>query len=146
MLSKPERRRLHDIELSTRQENQAADPRQMVRVFLQRGTKALEDGNYDDAALNFDRATQLEEDNATAWYNLALSCSGSSRLRSRGLSAIAKACELDKMNGEYHKLAGQLFAEGDMPLRAERYYRQALEWLGNDPDVQRAISEMKKQK
>lgn len=147
VLSKPERRRIHDLELSApKAGEQSADPRQMVRVFLQRGQKALNDGNTREAALNFERATQLQDDNATAWYNLAVASAPHQRLRSKGLAAIAKACELDKMNGEYHKLAGQLFEQGGMPLRAERYYRQARKWLGDDPDVQQALSNLKKRK
>lgn len=147
VLSNDERRRLHDLELSAPQvQTQGADPKQMVQVFLQRGSKALAEGASREAALNFERATQLDENHAVAWYQLAVACSPHSRLRSKGLAAIAKACELDKMNGEYHKLAGQLFEQGEMPLRAERYYRQALRWLGEDPEVVQAMTRLKKRK
>ena len=148
VLSNPERRRRHDMEVVTASApaQQAADPRQTARTFMQRGTRAYREGRFRDAALEFERATAVDADNATAWYNLALAASRDSGLRSKALSAAAKACELDKMNVNYLKFAGKLFVEGGMPLRAERYYRQALRWAADDSDLLAAIDRLKKAK
>jgi Tfp pilus assembly protein PilF len=63
---------------------------------------------------------------------LALAYVGYNRQLPKALNAIAKACELDKINPKYLKLAGRLFAEGGMPRRAERYYRDALQWAPDE--------------
>src|SRR6202035_951938 len=52
VLSDPERRRSHDRELARPQE--ISDPRQLVRVYLQRGIRAYKEKNYFEAADNFD--------------------------------------------------------------------------------------------
>ncbi len=144
VLTNPERRRRHDLELSAPAGQSAADPRHLVRMLLQRGSQALRDGSHREAAANFERATQLEEGNSVAWQSLALALAEAPEARSRALSAIARACEIDTMNGGYHKLAGKLFADAGMPLRAERYYRQALEWLGDDPEIRQELARLKK--
>lgn len=147
VLSNPERRRLHDIEVSQPTPSAfAASPKQTVRGFMQRGSRAYREGRYAEAALEFERATAVEAGNATAWYNFALAASREPKLRSKALSAIAKACELDRMNVNYHKLAGKLFVEAGMPLRAERYYRQALQWAGQDKEIHAALERLKRSK
>lgn len=147
VLYNPERRRVHDMELSSRQvKQQAADPSQLMKVYMGRGIKAYREKKYIEAAENFDRATKTEESNAQAWHYLALACSQSPRWRGRALAAIAQACEVDKMNAEYHKLAGRLFTEAGMPLRAEKYLRSALEWGGPDAEVEDQLRKLKKGK
>ena len=145
VLTDAERRRLHDQELANPTPSRSAgDPRQMAKVFMQRGGKAYREGDYREAAAEFDRATRADVESATAWYNLALASARIDSQRSQSLSAIAKACELDRMNGTYLKLAGRLFTEGGMPLRAEGYYKSALRWLRDDPEVTEALARLKK--
>jgi curved DNA-binding protein CbpA len=147
VLSNPERRRLHDIEVTTPTPSSSAmSPKQTVRSFLQRGSRAYREGRYSEAALEFERATAVDGDNATAWYNLALAASRDPSLRSKALSAVARATELDRMNVTYHKLAGKLFVEAGMPLRAERYYRRALQWAEQDAEVHAALERLKRSK
>lgn len=148
ILSNPERRRQHDRELEQPESAQtrAADPQHLARVYLQRGAKAYREKKYFEAAESFDRATKVDPKNAMAWYNLAMACSHQKRWQSRAMSAIAKACELEKMNGQYFKAAGKLFAHGNMRLRAEKYYRLALQWCGEDPEILAALEELKKKK
>lgn len=144
VLSNPDRRRQHDIEVTRPETNrQLTDNRTLARSHLQRGTKAYHERDYVAAVESFDRATRIDPEDAEGWYRLGLACSHEAKYRSQGLSAIAKACEIDKMNGKYLKQAGKLFAANGMPLRAERYYRQALKWLGDDAEVQAAISRLK---
>lgn len=147
VLSNPKRRRLHDIEVSQPTPSAfAASPKQTLRGFMQRGSRAFREGRYSDAAMEFERATSVEDGNATAWYNLALAASRDPKLRSKALSAVAKACELDRMNVTYQKLAGKLFVEAGMPLRAERYYRQALQWAGQDKEIHAALERLRRSK
>ena len=147
ILFNPERRRLHDLELAQGQpSNQAADPGQLMRVYLSRGIKAYKERNYAVAAENFDRATLQEPTNAQAWYYMALVCNQNPKWRSRGLKAIAKACEIDTMNAQYHKTAGKMFHKAGMAIRSERYYRSALQWGGPDPEIDEALHDLKRSK
>ena len=43
------------------------------------------------------------------------------------------------MNVSYLKLAGALFAEADLFAQAAKYYRSALDWGGEDPDIKTAF-------
>ncbi len=141
VLSDPSRRRQHDLEVD-RPEATSADPRQLARVYLQRGIKAYKEKNFFEAADNFDRATKADESSAQAWHHLALACSQQGKWLDRALEAVEQACRLDPMNAAYHKLAGRLAAgAADMP-RAEQHYRAALTWGGDDPVVQRALDEL----
>jgi DnaJ-class molecular chaperone len=145
ILSSPERRRRHDVELA-RPQSQArqSDPKHVAKSFLAQGTRAYRNREFDRAIEDFERATKVDEANAVAWNGLALASYHRGGSMSRAMSAIARACELDKMNLKYLKLAGRLFAEGGMPLRAERYYRQALKWSGDDPEIREALQRLKK--
>ena len=145
VLSDPERRRLHDLELARPQvQRQAADPGQLARVYLQRGSKAYREKNYLEAAENFDRASKAQPDNAKAWHHLALACSHQRRWLSRATAAIARACELEPMNPDYLKLAGRIFESAEMFLRAEQYYNESLQWGGEDPAVAERLDELRK--
>lgn len=146
VLSSPERRRRHDVELAKPEAAaRLADPKHVAKSFLAQGTRFYRGREFDRAMEEFERATKVDESNAVAWNGLALASYHRGGAMSRAMSAIAKACELDKMNLKYLKLAGRLFAEGGMPLRAERYYRQALKWSGDDdPEVSEALERLKK--
>lgn len=145
VLSNPELRRRHDLDLARPQaKSQAADPAQLARVYMQRGVKAYKEGNYLQAAESFDRATQARPDNAKAWHHLALACSHQRRWLSRATTAVAQACELEPMNANYLKLAGRIFESAGMTLRAEQYYNQSLKWGGDDPEVERRLAELRK--
>lgn len=145
VLSNPELRRRHDLELARPQvQKQGADPAQLARVYLQRGVKAYKEGNYLQAAESFDRAAQSQPDNAKAWHHLALACSRQRRWLSRATNAVAKACELEPMNAGYLKLAGRIFESAGMTLRAEQYYNESLKWGGEDPEVEHRLAELRK--
>jgi curved DNA-binding protein CbpA len=147
VLGDAERRRLHDLELA-RPELQARTPAEdgahMAKLFVQRGIKAYKETKYVEAADNFDRATKSDPDNPQAWHHLALACSHYQRFQARALAAITKACEIEKMNPGYLKLAGKLFAAAGMTARAERYYNEALTWGGEDAAVRQALEELTK--
>lgn len=145
ILSNPQRRRQYDQELGRAATvRDGIDHAQLLRVYLQRGIKAYKAKNYFEAAENFNRATKADPQSAQAWHHLALACSHQRRWLSRALTAIAKACELEPMNPSYLKLAGELFARADMPLRAEQYLQKALEWGGDDPAITRALEALRR--
>ncbi|MDP9122100.1 MAG: DnaJ domain-containing protein [Acidobacteriota bacterium] len=144
ILSDPDRRRVHDFELSRprRPGDTASDPKQLARTYLQRGVKAYHERNLVEAAENFDRATRSDPDNAQAWYNLALTCSQNTPWLAQAAKAIARACELEPMNVGYHKHAGRIFALAGKPELAASHYRKAIEWGENDPAVLQALEDL----
>lgn len=142
MLSDPERRRQHDMDLSRRQEPSTQDPRQVSRIYLQRGVRAYRDRNFVEAAEAFDRATATDPTNAQAWHHLAQTCSQNQVWLPRAMAAIERACELEPMNAAYLKQAGRILAQAGRNERAAEYYRKAIEWGETDPAVYRALDEL----
>lgn len=140
VLSDSSQRRDHDRELARPVESaQAADARNLGRAYLQRGIKAYRERDFAAAVEHFDAAVQEDRGNAQAWHHLALACSQASGQLARALVAIERACQLAPMNPGYLKLAGRLAAEnGDME-KAERFYREAINWGGDDPQVAAAL-------
>lgn len=136
VLSNPERRRQHDLELArpSRTTVQGSDPKQLARVYSKRGARVFHEGRPAEATELFERATQIDPQHAAHWHSLAIAYEKVGRSPQKAMSAIAKACELDRINAKYLKVAGRLFAEGGMPRRAERYYREALRWTEEDDD------------
>ncbi|HET6345535.1 MAG TPA: DnaJ domain-containing protein [Myxococcota bacterium] len=143
VLSDPERRRRHDVELIRPDESSAAvDPRQLFKVYLQRGVKAYKEKNYLEAASNFDLATQADPRNGQAWHHLAQACSQQRNWLPRAVDAIERACQLEPMNSAYLKQAGRILALTGQSERALQYYRKALQWGEDDLNVRQAIDEL----
>jgi curved DNA-binding protein CbpA len=142
VLSSPARRRDHDLELMRPPPTTGRDPAQEARVYLQRGAKAFKAKSYTEAAENFDRATQVDPGNSLAWHHLARACREQSRWLPRAAAAIVRACELEPMRAEYHKLAGEILAQAGQKEKAARHYRQALQWGGIDSEVEAALEEL----
>lgn len=141
VLSDPELRRQHDMDLARRQET-PSDPKQVARVYLQRGVKAYREKNLVEAADNFDRATRADPASAQAWYNLALTCSQNPSWVARATAAIDRACELEPMNPTYWKVAGRILAMGGSAEKAVAAYRKAIDWGEDDPAIHRALEEL----
>jgi curved DNA-binding protein CbpA len=144
VLFSADRRRQYDASLVRPATSQGSDQTQLAKVFLQRGIKAYRDGNYLDAADNFDRATKAEPINAQAWHHLALACSHQERWMQKAAEAIVQACRLAPMKPEYAKLAGRIHAGLGMLAEAEQYYNRALNWGGDDPAVREALEDLRK--
>src|SRR5262249_41225634 len=137
VLVDPARRRNHDLELARPEPGATgADPRQLAKVYLQRGIKAYKEKNNFEAADSFARATQADPGNAQAWHHLALACSQQASWLPRAVEAIERACELVPMNAGYRKLAGKIAVLAGQPEAAERHYRAALEWGEDDPAIE----------
>ncbi|NJL27800.1 MAG: DnaJ domain-containing protein [Thermoanaerobaculia bacterium] len=138
-LSDPVRRRQHDLELDRPTQTQY-DPQQVEKVYLSRGARAYKQGNFLEAADNFDRATQAAPGNAQAWHHLALAASREKRWWPKAQEAIERACQLAPDNLAYQKLAGKIFAQSGMTVRAKQYYNHALRLGGPDPAIRKALA------
>lgn len=151
VLSDPERRRLHDAELLDGRRGAPAtgaeggrglDPREVARAWLGRGVKAYRERRFAEAAEAFEQATRALPDDARGWYNLSLAASQEERWRERALVAIRRACEIEPMNVTYLRAAGRLAARGGDLDEALRWYRQALEWSAEDPEIRAERDEL----
>lgn len=145
VLTHPERRRRHDLELARPATPVADQQAEVSQVYLRRGVKAYKEQKFYEAAENFDRATREEAGNAQAWYYLALACARQRRLLPRATKAVAKACELEPMNPTYLELAGRLFARSGLAVKAIDYFREALNWGGDEGEIQRALEELNRE-
>jgi curved DNA-binding protein CbpA len=141
VLTDPERRRQHDLELERRQPA-VSDPKQVARVYLQRGIKAYRERNLVEAADYFERATRSDPDSAMAWYNLGMVCCQNPNWLGRAVPAIERACELEPMNAGYWKQAGRILALAGRNERALAAYRKAIDWGDDDPLVQSAVDDL----
>ena len=140
VLHDPDRRRQHDLELA--RPTDANDPRQVARLYMQRGVKSYKEKSFLDAADNFDRATKADPNNAQAWHHLAQASSQQESWLPRAVAAIERACELEPMNPSYLKQAGRILALAGQADKARDFYRRALQWGEDDPAVHRALEEL----
>ena len=142
VLTDPIRRRQHDLDLDRPSRQAVHDPKEVVRVYLNRGIRAFKKHNLAEAAGNFSRATEAAPDSYQAWHHLALTCVREKRWLPRAQEAIVKACELRPDHVPYLKLAGKIFARSGMTARAKQYYNQALRVGGPDFAVSKALKEL----
>lgn len=144
VLHDAERRRLFDQELAMKsQPTEAGGSTQAARVYVRRGVEALKKKHYQEASKNFELATQEDPSDAQAWHYLATIYGRRSSLMNKGLAASAKACELEPMNAEYLRQAGDFAAKAGMTARAIKYYHDALTFGGEDPEVRLAINQLR---
>ncbi len=144
VLSNPDRRRQHDVELARPELGVNADTQRLLRFHLEAGVQFYRDGNFAQAVESFERATQADAKSHQAWHHLAQAAAQHPRHRAKAVSAIVRACELNGMNPSYLKLAGRLHAEAGQLEAAERYYNEAITWGGEDPVVSKALEEIRK--
>ena len=145
VLSNPARRREHDASLARPAAGSSSGgDDELFRVYMHRGVKAYKERNFSASADNFDRASKIAPDNAKAFFHLALACGQERRWLARSLVAIRRACELDAFNAKYAKLAGKLHAQAGNFDQAEHYYLEAQKWGGEDPSVEEALAEVRK--
>lgn len=140
-LVNPETRRSHDMELRQPKKG-GVDPGDASKVYLQRGVKAYKGKNYREAADNFRRAAESDPENGMAWHHYARACSQDSRYLDQAKRAIEEACRLEPMKVQYLKLAGEIFRRAGDNEKAVRYYRQAVQWGGEEPEIQEALAEL----
>lgn len=147
VLVDPERRRHYDQEMAQRTTSaETAGSGQAARVYIKRGVEAYKKKNYPQAVEFFEHATQESPADAQAWYYLARALNHRTAWLSRALAAAAKASDLESMNATYLKLAGELASQAGMTSRAERYLQNALTFGGDDPEVQLALEQVRRNK
>ena len=117
---------------------------QAARVYLRRGIEAYKGKRFQEAATNLEQATQEDPSDPQAWYYLALVYGQRTSWLSKGLAAASKACELDSSNATYLKQAGKMADQAGMSSRALKYYRDALTFGGEDPEVRMALKKLRK--
>ncbi len=145
ILHDPKRRHQYDQEMELRSRVPTRDvSSEAAREYLRRGLEAMKKKRYQEAATNLEQATEVDPKDPQAWYYLAQVYSQRQSLLSRALAAAARACELDPANPDYLKQAGRLAAEGGMTARAAKYYRDALTFGGDDPELRAALKALKK--
>lgn len=145
VLLDPERRRLFDQELELKSKAPARDVEaQAARVYIRRGVEAFKKKHYREAAENFEQATREDPGDPQAWHYLARVSSQRASWLSRGLAAATKAAELEPMNPIYLKQAGSMAAQAGLTAKALKYYRDALTFGGEDPEVQAALKALRK--
>lgn len=145
VLTDPDRRRQHDAELARPEAAPAVqgDPRaDLVRAHMARGVRAYKSGDYRAAVASFEEATAADPKNAQAWHHLALAAGRTSLVRSKGLPAAERACELEPMRSSYLALAGRLFGHAGQTRKAIHYYQEALKWGGDEERIRRALDEL----
>ena len=138
VLADAERRRKHDVDL-VRPEESVSDPRQLFKIYLQRGVKAYKEKNYLEAASNFDLATQADPKSGQAWHHLAQACSQQRNWLPRAVDAIDRACQIEPMNSGYLKQAGRILALTGQTEKAIQFYRKALQWGDDDATIRQAL-------
>jgi curved DNA-binding protein CbpA len=146
VLTNASRRRDHDFELAQHKnlDRRGQDGDRVAAAYMQRGTKAYRERNWVQAADSFHRATEVQPQNARAFYLLALSCTQNRRFKQQAVNAISRACELEPMNVEYLTLGGRILADAGLAARAEKFYTSALRWGGPDPAIEEALQKLRK--
>ena len=145
VLSDPERRRQHDLELTRPDASGGgSDSARLLRFHMEAGVQFYRDGNLAQAGEAFERAIEADPKSAPAWHHLAQTLTAQRRNLPRAVEAVARACEIQGMNANYLKLAGRLHAEAGLLDKAEHYYNEAIVWGGEDPVVTKALDELRK--
>jgi len=145
VLSDPDRRRQHDMELSRPDvSGGGSDSARLLRFHMEAGVRYYREGNLAQAAEAFERAIEADPKSAPAWHHLAQTLTAQHRNPSRAVEAVARACELQGMNPSYLRLAGRLHAEAGLLDKAEHYYNEAIVWGGEDPAVSKALEDLRK--
>jgi curved DNA-binding protein CbpA len=139
------RRLQYDKETEERSKSPTEDVRsQAARVYLRRGVEAFNKKRYKEAATNLEQATHEDASDPESWYYLAQVYGQRTSWLSEGLAAASKACELEPSNPDFLKQAGKMAALAGMAGRALKYYRDALTYGGEDPEVRAAIKGLRK--
>ena len=144
VLKDPARRRKVDQLLAQPQGAQASEAAKVSQAYLTRGIEAYQQKRFPEALDFCTRASEQDPDNARAWYYLAMIRGRQERWTREAVEAISKACQLEAMNPSYLKLAGRLHLLAGMTQKSKKFYTEALNWGGDDPEVLKALDQLEK--
>lgn len=140
ILMDSERRRQVDSQLAVSSaDGVQSHSSEAARVYVSRGVKSLKSGELSQAIDNFEMATREDPENASGWFHLSSAYAQRPGGKIRAREAIAKACQIDSMNAVYLKAAGKAFDEAGIHAQAAKYYKEALDWGGEDAEVRSAF-------
>jgi len=139
VLTDPERRRELDAQLSRPSAEAGGSFKEAARVYASRGMEALRSGDLTQAIKNLERATQEDPSFARGWYQLGQAFLKRPGGRAKARAALARACELEPMNAAFLKEAGKAFSGGGMHAEAAKFFKEALDWGGEDADTRTAF-------
>jgi curved DNA-binding protein CbpA len=143
-LSDIERRRQHDLELAQPTGSSDSDKAQVSKLYVLRAKEEVEKGNHQLAVQYLEVATKEDEQNHSAWFELAKVLLENRRALPRARLAITRACELQPIEPDYLRLAGDLFADSGMQDRAEDYYQRALDWGGSNATIEEKLKSLRR--
>ena len=144
VLKDPERRRKFDHVMAQPQGAKASEATLVSKAYLTRGIEAYQQKRFPEAMDMCTRASEQDPDNAKAWYYLAMIRGRQERWIREAVQAITRACELEGMNPTYLKLSGRLHLLAGLNQKAKKFYNEALNWGGDDPEVLDALSKLDK--
>ena len=143
VLTNPEKKKQHDAELSSNISRGTADLAQVGKVYLAKGVKAFKEGDIRAAYENFDMAVKHNPQDGKAFHYLALAAERIPSMMRQAAQAIETAIARESHNATYLKDAGRIFRRANLPLKAERYYEEALKWDPDNIEIQNALAELR---
>jgi curved DNA-binding protein CbpA len=146
ILSNPNRRKQHDMELQAGSGKAPSDPAQVAKAYLAIGVKAYKEGDFTTACANFDLAAKHAPQDAKSHHYLALACSKSPSGLRQAVQAIERAVQLEPYNPLFLKDAGVIARRAGLVAKAERYFEEALKWDAENFDIQTALAEIRQSK
>lgn len=139
LLRDRERRRLLDSELARPSMTQQGSSQEAARVFISRGLESLRGGDVSGAIENLEQATREDPDSGKAWYSLGMASQKRPGGLGRARASLVKACELEPMNAVYLEEAARAFDQSEMYAEAAKFYKEALDWGGENADIRAAF-------
>ena len=139
VLTDRERRRVLDTELARPTQSPQSTSKEAARVYLARGVESLKSGDLISAIQNLERATREDPGYAKAWHQLGVACRSRPGGMGRARESFAKACELEPMNPTYLRDSAEAFDSGGMYAEAAKFYKEALDWGGEDAQIRAAF-------
>lgn len=137
ILTSPERRRQHDVELQTGTGGGSADFGQIAKAYIAKGVKAYKDGDFAAAYEHFDMAAKHNANDPKAFHSMALAASKIPSMIRQAVQAAETAVTKDGFNATYMKDAGILCRRAGLEAKAERYLARAVEL---DPTLAEALA------
>ncbi len=139
VLRDSERRSLLDNELARPALTRQGTSEEAARVYISRGLDLLRVGDVNGAVENLERATREDPESGKAWYSLGMACQERAGGVGRARASFARACELEPMNAKYLEEAARAFDRGGMYPEAAKFYKEALDWGGEDAEIRSAF-------